>query len=115
VKNLEAIRFRYLKDDLSIRLGGLAANMARIASFSEHTANWNAVNRLLEESKFFIEWLVPDAPPELQEKLVDLQIQISVWHLKLLENNDNSGTRKKMADQFRIWSNEVLSVSGLSK
>lgn len=37
-QNLSALRERYLRDPLSIRLGGIAANMARIASFSEHPA-----------------------------------------------------------------------------
>lgn len=77
---LEAIRERYLRDELNIRLGGLAANLARIASFSSGTKQHASVEYLLEESKWFIEWNVPDASPEIQSELVELQIQLAVWH-----------------------------------
>ena len=36
MKNLEAIQERYLRDPLPVRLGGLAANLARVESFSNH-------------------------------------------------------------------------------
>ena len=41
------IRERYLRDPLPIRLGGLAADVARIASCAENPKNHEAVNSLL--------------------------------------------------------------------
>ncbi|TXT23563.1 MAG: hypothetical protein FD131_5196 [Rhodocyclaceae bacterium] len=52
----EPVRQRFLRDPLPIRLGGLAADLARIASFSENPANRHAVASLLEEGKYFAEW-----------------------------------------------------------
>ncbi len=55
MKDWTAIRDRYLRDEFPVRLGGLAANLARIKSFSDHPDHRDAVESLLEESKFFIE------------------------------------------------------------
>ena len=77
------IRERYLRDELPIRLGGLAANLARIVSFAgqpHETGKYpSTVEHLLEESEWFIEWNGPDAPLETQTELVELQIQLAVW------------------------------------
>ena len=56
MNDLTAIRDRYLKDELPVRLGGLAANLARIGSFSKNTGNAEPVGDLVSESKWFIEW-----------------------------------------------------------
>lgn len=56
MKDWSIIRECYLRDELPTRLGGLAANLARIKSFSSHPADRELVESLLEESKFFIEW-----------------------------------------------------------
>jgi len=85
MKNLQAIRTRYLKQDAARRLGGLAANLSRVASFADNPNNFKAVETLIEESKFLIEWIAPDLPVEIQTKLAELQIQLSLWHLKFLK------------------------------
>ncbi|MBI3611371.1 MAG: hypothetical protein HY204_11830 [Nitrospirae bacterium] len=77
---LDAVRERYMRDGLEIRLGGLAANLARLASFSGRMKHHGSVEYLIEESKWFIEWMISDTPPEMQADLVDLQIQLAVWH-----------------------------------
>jgi hypothetical protein len=80
MQNMETIKNRYLQDGLDKRLGGIAANLARIASFSINPQNWEAVQTMLEETKFFIEWTAPDAPLNVQAFLVEVQIQITLWH-----------------------------------
>jgi hypothetical protein len=75
MKDRNVIQERYLCDELSIRLGGLAANLARVKSFSDHPDHRDIVESLLDESKFFIEWTALDAEPELQADLVELQIR----------------------------------------
>ena len=60
MRNWAAIRERYLRDSLPIRLGGLAANLARIKSFSDHPDHRDVIESLLDESKFFIEWTAPE-------------------------------------------------------
>jgi hypothetical protein len=73
MRNIEVIKTRYLLDNLSVRLGGIAANLARIASFSSNPANWEAVQSMLEESEFFIEWTVPDACRSSSGHHLDIQ------------------------------------------
>lgn len=56
MRKLENLRSRYLNDSISVRLGGLAATLARVASFSKNEGNRDAVLATLQESKWFIEW-----------------------------------------------------------
>ncbi|MDP3025732.1 MAG: hypothetical protein Q8O10_09390 [candidate division Zixibacteria bacterium] len=113
MKNLEAIRTRYLQQDSARRIGGLAANLARIASFADNPNNFKAVETTIEESKFLIEWIAPGLPLEIQSKLVELQIQLSLWHLKFPEICKDPESIKKMITQATAWSKELLKLSGL--
>ncbi len=56
MRDVRDIKDRYLRDPIPIRLGGIAANLGRVDSFSTNSANRDAVFRLLDESKWFIEW-----------------------------------------------------------
>lgn len=113
MKNLEAIGTRYLKQDSARRLGGLAANLARIASFSDKPDNFKAVETLIEESKFLIEWIAPDLPIEIQTKLIELQIQLSLWHLKFHEISRSPELLTNLIAQASGWSREILKLFGL--
>jgi hypothetical protein len=115
MKNLEAICTRYLQQDKARRIGGLAANLARIASFADNRNNLKAVETILEESKFLIEWIAPDLPLDVQTKLVELQIQLSFWHLKFPEISQNPESLKNLIAQASAWSKEILKLSGLVK
>jgi len=108
MKNLATIRERYLRDPLPIRLGGLAADLARIASFSDHPDHLHAVSDLLEESKFFVEWVVPETKIEVQGLLVELQIQLALWHRALPKTYANRADPQRMAQQARAWSERIL-------
>ena len=56
MKDYSAIQARYMRDDLPVRLGGLAANLRRVQSFIRNDANRDVVESILDESKHFIEW-----------------------------------------------------------
>ncbi|MBI3596554.1 MAG: hypothetical protein HY203_05310 [Nitrospirae bacterium] len=112
---LDAVRERYMQDGLEIRLGGLAANLARLASFSSRLKNHRSVEYLLEESKWFIEWMVPDASPEMQAELADLQIQLAVWHRAWQQGKLEGGRLDEMIAQAHAWSDRLLERSGLLK
>ena len=83
--DLQAVRERYLQDDFPKRLGALAANLARISSFSKKPENLDVIKGLLRESEYFIEWGISDAPIDLQEELVELQVRLAVWCYRLNE------------------------------
>ena len=110
-----AARERYLRDPLPVRLGGLAANLARVKSFSAHADHREAVASLLNETKFFIEWTAPDATLDIQAELVELQIQLACWQRAWNAIWDNPARRLAVADQAHTWSRRVLQMSGLLK
>jgi len=108
----DVIRERYLRDGLNLRLGGLAANLARLASFSSRMKPHKSVEYLLEESKWFIEWNVPDASLEVQAELVALQIQLAVWHRAWQQGRMEGSRLHEMISQARAWSSRILELSG---
>jgi broad specificity phosphatase PhoE len=112
---LEAVRERYLKDGFETRLGGLAANLARLASFAGRMKNHESVDYLLDESKWFIEWTAPDAEPELQAELVQLQIVLAVWQRAWRKGTMDGERLQDMIARARDWSDRLLDRSGLLK
>jgi len=102
-----------LRDALPVRLGGLAANLARVKSFADHPDHRGVVERLLEESKYFIEWTAPETGIDSQAKLVDLQIQLAHWQHTWKRIWDDPTRRATVAEQAGVWSSRLLEMSGL--
>ena len=98
MNNSEKIRERYLRDALPVQLGGLAANLARIRSFSHHHEHKYVVDNLIDESKHFIEWSAPGAELGIQVDLVELQLILARWHLRLDRIWNEPSQRAKIAD-----------------
>lgn len=113
MNNREIIRERYLSDAFPIQLGGLAANLARIRSFSGHPEHDKVVEGLIDESKHFIEWAAPSASLEVQEVLVEIQLILAQWHLSFDRLWNNPLHRARMATMAQSWSEKVLHMSGL--
>lgn len=115
MKDWTAIRDRYMRDELPVRLGGLAANLSRIKSFSTNEASGEAVASLIDESKMFIEWTAAQAEINVAAALVDLQVQLALWQLKWNTIWSDPAKRNKIAEQSGIWSKQILEMSGLLK
>lgn len=113
MKDWTPIRERYLRDGFSIRLGGLAANLRRIKSFAAHEANREAIESLIAESKFFIEWTASEAEVETAAELVELQVQLARWQYAWGKIGADPKQRGQIAEQSHIWSERVLTLSGL--
>jgi len=113
MKDWTAIRERYLRDAVPTRLGGLAANLSRIKSFSAHDASQPVVEGLIEESKLFIEWTAAEAGIEAAAELVELQLQLARWHRNWPKIWPDPAQRKEVAEQSGEWSKRVLGLSGL--
>jgi len=113
MKNQAAIQERYMRDPLPIRLGGLAADLARIQSFSDHPGNRDVVVTVVEESRFFIEWAAPEAELEKQVALVELQRQLTRWQHSWPHIWADPARRAAVAEQAGVWSERVLGMSGL--
>ena len=106
-------RDRYLRDPLPIRLGGLAANLARVASFAPKSPGPAVVDSLLYESKYFIEWSAPAAPIEVAAVLVELQLELARWQDRWSKTNSDAGVQQEIAQFARDWSDRLLEMSGL--
>lgn len=102
-----------MRDPLPIRLGGLAADLARIQSFSDHPGNRDVVVTVVEESRFFIEWAAPEAELEKQVALVELQRQLTRWQHSWPHIWADPARRAAVAEQAGVWSERVLGMSGL--
>jgi len=106
---------RYVNQAISMRLGGLAANLARIASVAE-TSVVAAISTLLAESRAFIEWTAPDLVADRVDdaaRLVDIQRGLTRWYRIWNDAQHDSAQRAQLAAQARAWSDEILRMSGL--
>ena len=113
MKDWTAIRERYLRDDLPVRLGGLAANLSRIKSFANNENNKALVESLIDESKYFIEWTAHETEIDTAAKLVELQVELALLHFKLDKVWLDAEQRRQISEKSNAWSQQVLMVSGL--
>lgn len=76
----DQLRERFLRDSLPIQLGGLASDLARVASFADQPAAYRQlVTNVLQESKCFAEWAAMEAPKNIQVVLADTQSVVVSW------------------------------------
>src|SRR5512139_2658337 len=113
MKDWTAIRERYLRDSLPVRLGGLAANLSRIKSFAAQDTSRDAIESMLDESKHFIEWTATETEIQTAAQLVELQVQVARWQLTWTNTWSDPLQRKQLAEQSAMWSKRVLEMSGL--
>lgn len=113
MRDWHSLKERYLQDNISIRLGNLASNLARIKSRCQNSANGDLVASLLQESKLFIEWTAKDAEIEIAAELTELQVQLACWQYCWDRIWQDEEQRSTFAEQTNIWSAKVLNMSGL--
>jgi len=114
MKNFESVKARYLRDPIPIRLGGLAADLARIASTSANPANARAVAVLLEEARRFIEWTAAELEVDAAGELMDRQLALTLWRDLWDHARAHPVQRALLAHQAMCWSDRVLVLSGLT-
>jgi len=113
MKDLSNIRARYMRDPLPVRLGGLAADLARIASFSQNPANLAPVADLMREAAHFVEWCAPESDLESQETLQFQQRHLARWRMRLSQQFPDQRWRGQVSAEAQRWSQRVLEMSGL--
>ena len=111
--DIAAIKNRYLQDDVQRRLGGLASNMARIGSMCKLKTTQTAVQGLIEESKWFIEWTAVETNPETAVQLADLQLELAFWQSDWDRIWANPAVRAAISTHSKSWSDRILKLSGL--
>jgi hypothetical protein len=111
MKNLERIRERFLRDILSVRLMGLAADLSRVASSARRASGGEATLAMLEESQYFIEWTAAEVAPEVGEELVNLQVMLSLWRRAWPEVEQSQTQRTLLSVQSKHWSDRVMQLA----
>jgi hypothetical protein len=104
---------RFMQDPLRVRLGGLAADLARIASSARRSGGATVVDSMIEESRWFIEWTAAEAEPEIAAELVDIQRLLGLWRRVWPEAQKHQTQRTLLSVQAKKWSDQVLGYSGL--
>jgi hypothetical protein len=113
--NKEKKQARYLRDPLPVRLAGLAADFARIASSARHEDGAANVADMLEEAQYYIEWTAAEAEPEIAGELVDLQRMVTLWRRAWTEAQHSLPQRTLLSVQAKKWSDQVLDYSGFAQ
>ena len=113
MKNKDRKRERFLGDPLPVRLGGLAANLARVASSARHATGATSVAMMLEESQYYIEWSAAETEPEIASELVDIQRMVALWRRAWPEAQRSRIQCILLSVQAKKWSDQVLNFSGL--
>jgi len=108
-----AIRERYMRDAPPVRLGNLAANLARIQSFSDNPDHRDVVESILEESAFFIEWTAQELELDTCVALAELQRLLVHWRHTWSTVWADPSLRTEVAKQAQAWSQRVLLLAGL--
>lgn len=113
MRDWEAYRERLVSDVVPIRLGGIAANLARIHSASKSDEHLEVVRHMLDDSEYLIEWTAGEADVGVAGELVEIQIQLALWHYQWQTIWNDIKRRRAVAEQAGEWANRVLDLSGL--
>jgi hypothetical protein len=111
--NKEKLRQRFLRDSLPVRLGGLAATLARVSSSAREAENPVIVSGLMDEARYLIEWTAAEAEPEVAAELVQTQRLLTLWLRAWNAAHADRHQRVLLAAQAKEWSDKTLQYSGL--
>jgi hypothetical protein len=104
----EQRREKYLHQPMPRRLGNLASNLNRIATYSDGSFSKEAIFELIRESQYFAEWTATDAPLELTLNLVGMQRQLARWKINWDKTWDEPAQKSKMQADAKAWSDKLL-------
>ncbi len=113
MRDWQAYRARFVRDDVNTRIGGVAANFARIQSAAGNDAHFEIVRNMIQDSEYLLEWTAPDAKIETAGELVEMQVQLAYWHRVWHQIWNERLQRQAMAAQVGKWSEHLLDISGL--
>ena len=112
MSDLDSIKQRLLREEPRKRLGHLAADLLRIANFIE-TGSSQEARPIIRESKWFAEWIAPEADLATQELLASAQSFLALKELEWPIWTQNKNEIQSTVSVVRNWSDEFLQRSGL--
>ncbi|BAZ09885.1 hypothetical protein NIES4071_16990 [Calothrix sp. NIES-4071] len=109
----------FTSNDISTRLQQLGANLASIQTLFTDASQQQAILNLAKESRYFIEWTVPDMVKkddiDQAAELVDLGRVLTCWLFDKekiwSDSTDNLETRTQASSQAQQWSQRVSEIS----
>jgi len=110
-----ALKERYLRDAIPIRLGNLASSIKRLGYFLIKKKYDTTVNQLLQECWLFSNWTAPEADFETKTELAALQFDLERWQNNFQAMNGSEAWREAINAACEQWSNRLLELSGLLK
>lgn len=105
---LEQRRASYLRQPMPRRLGNLASNLNRIATYSIGSFSKEGIFELIRESQHFAEWTAADAPLELTLNLVEMQRQLARWKVHWDTTWDDPAQKSRMQADAKAWSDKLI-------
>jgi hypothetical protein len=106
----QARKERFTALPLERRLGNIATNLHRVQVFATKNTP-ESVQNLVNESVQFIEWTAGDVTPEVGERLVEMQIQLSQWRLRWAEAWNQR--QDQIIERTKQMSDEILAIIAL--
>lgn len=106
-------RESFLLDPFPVRMGELAVSLSSARSLTGPEGHGKYVRHYLEVSEYYLEWLTPDADPNLQSELAELRQLLVQWRENWQNIWDDPVERALVAAQAGDWSQKILERSGL--
>jgi len=109
--NLEALHQRFLHEDAKTRLGHLASDLLKAATFIEIGSDQQAKS-VIFEGKYLAEWSAGDLDSSNQSAVAEIQSYLALRELQWLKWHENPDDLKSTANSLRNWSQDLLRRGG---
>lgn len=108
------LKEQFLHEPVTIQSGTLATNLAKISAYINDTEHEALIRHLVDESRFFIDWIAPSLRDfEQQYQLAQYQRQLTQWLSQWETIWGDPIHRRNIATETARWSEQVLQISGL--
>lgn len=111
VNNLTDLEQTFSQNTVDHKLRNLATHLTQIQTLSNDPASINRVHDLISESRYFIEWTVPDMDIDQGAELVDLGRFLTRWLFDWEESWSNTGVKEQIIQEVAPWPKRVLQMS----
>ena len=104
----------FVKNDIPTRLHQLAENLSKIKNLCAEGSHQESILNLAKESRYFIEWTVPDIIPldiDQAAELVDLGRVLTRWLFNWEKIWSDSIEKNKAIQLADDWFKRVLEIS----
>lgn len=109
----QALRERYSRDAVPIRLGNLASSVKRLGYFIHKAKHDDARQQLFAECRLFIQWTLAETEVEIAEALAELQTDLMVWKYGYMMHGQDESWRNEVNQACAQWLQRLLELSGL--